>query len=431
MKNIIIIVVLLVASQVKAQLPDAVFSSYNLLFEVNDSLLYNVDDSNVLCGEYIYYETNAIIPTINDNWVIDSALCADNIIVKPLGLFCELLGAYSTNNLNTILSLYAPQSQSTIAELFSVDSIRLKYMEGVNLVESFEIKMGLDLYGGIFWLVDVAFSNGDTLLTPYLTLQEGGQWYFAYYNDDSKMSSNIAAYLTLLEPYQMVTINTDIDGDGVNNLEDNCPCAYNPDQDDTDGDGFGDACDNCPKYPNPDQRDYDNDGTGDFCDNCDTTYNADQSDMDNDGIGDVCDNCQEIYNPDQIDLNLNGYGDACDPDIDGDGIPNGEDEDMDGDDVINTEDNCPFTYNPFQEDPDKDLIGSHCDNCPSHSNPNQEDMDNDGIGDACDPDRDNDGIENDSDNCPDAYNPLQEDEDCDGIGDICDPDFGQDETTEN
>lgn len=35
----------------------------------------------------------------------------------------------------------------------------------------------------------------------------------------------------------------DSDGDGIKNIDDNCPGVYNPDQRDTDGDGFGDACD--------------------------------------------------------------------------------------------------------------------------------------------------------------------------------------------
>jgi glycosidase len=38
----------------------------------------------------------------------------------------------------------------------------------------------------------------------------------------------------------------DVDGDGVENLLDNCPELYNPAQTDTDGDGLGDGCDLCP-----------------------------------------------------------------------------------------------------------------------------------------------------------------------------------------
>jgi hypothetical protein len=42
---------------------------------------------------------------------------------------------------------------------------------------------------------------------------------------------------------------SDTDGDGLNNLDDNCPTVSNPDQADRDGDGVGDACDACPDMP--------------------------------------------------------------------------------------------------------------------------------------------------------------------------------------
>jgi hypothetical protein len=37
----------------------------------------------------------------------------------------------------------------------------------------------------------------------------------------------------------------DVDGDDINNMDDNCPHTYNPNQDDLDEDGVGDACDVC------------------------------------------------------------------------------------------------------------------------------------------------------------------------------------------
>jgi len=57
---------------------------------------------------------------------------------------------------------------------------------------------------------------------------------------------------------------------------------------DTDGDGLSDMQDNCPQDPNPEQDDRDDDGVGDLCDNCPDTQNRDQADEDGDGFGDAC-----------------------------------------------------------------------------------------------------------------------------------------------
>ena len=67
---------------------------------------------------------------------------------------------------------------------------------------------------------------------------------------------------------------------------------------DSDGDGIDDVFDNCRYVANPDQSDSDrvpctdiacdiawiSDGYGDVCDNCPTVFNTDQFDTDGDGI---------------------------------------------------------------------------------------------------------------------------------------------------
>lgn len=53
------------------------------------------------------------------------------------------------------------------------------------------------------------------------------------------------------------TLFYDTDGDGVPDVEDNCPVDANPDQEDADEDGLGDVCDDCPFDPD---NDLDGDG---------------------------------------------------------------------------------------------------------------------------------------------------------------------------
>src|SRR5439155_16288154 len=54
----------------------------------------------------------------------------------------------------------------------------------------------------------------------------------------------------------------DSDGDGVQDVDDNCAAVANPSQTDIDRDGVGDACHNCPMVTNSSQADADGYGIG-------------------------------------------------------------------------------------------------------------------------------------------------------------------------
>lgn len=151
--------------------------------------------------------------------------------------------------------------------------------------------------------------------------------------------------------------------------------------------------------------DTDGDGVSDVDDDCPFVASAQQVDTDRDGIGDACDVCQARNDPEQLDFDGDGYGDACDPDVDGDG-------------VLNVRDDCP--RDPSGDvDADGDGICDSVDNCLDRANPTQADCDRDSVGDACDLDIDGDGVANARDVCPFTVDPEQIDSNGDGVGDAC------------
>ena len=247
-------------------------------------------------------------------------------------------------------------------------------------------------------------------------------------------------------------LESDVDGDGIPDIQDNCPADFNPTQLDFDVDNFGDACDlDDDNDMTPDSDDCQpfntnvNPGADEECDgvdnNCDfqvdegfVDTDADgfkdclDEDDDNDGFADPLDNCPLVANPEQKDADQDGAGDACDGDLD-------------GDQKADAADNCPYDSNPGQEDLDQDGLGDACDpdmdgdaipnaidNCPNEKNTLQNDIDGDQVGDACDDDMDGDDLANEGDNCPLVANAGQEDADEDGLGDACEDDTDGDGT---
>lgn len=109
--------------------------------------------------------------------------------------------------------------------------------------------------------------------------------------------------------YDGIASDSDVDGDGIANDDDNCPTVFNPIrpldngmQADFDVDGEGDACDLCPLNMGTtctgyDANDIDGDTIPNDTDNCPSVSNVDQLDTDEDGHGDVCDLCPEVENP--------------------------------------------------------------------------------------------------------------------------------------
>ncbi|MCI0568385.1 MAG: thrombospondin type 3 repeat-containing protein, partial [Acidobacteria bacterium] len=77
---------------------------------------------------------------------------------------------------------------------------------------------------------------------------------------------------------------------------------------------------NAPAACPPQSGDADGDGIQNLNDNCPTVPNATQLDPDHDTLGSVCDNCPSLYNPGQLDTNGNALGDECE-DVDGDTYP--------------------------------------------------------------------------------------------------------------
>ncbi|MGH1539379.1 MAG: S8 family serine peptidase [Arenicella sp.] len=119
-------------------------------------------------------------------------------------------------------------------------------------------------------------------------ISDAGTYEYQFAADSSETNSptGLSSLWLPINPRQFVVSNTDIDGDGVSNDEDNCPALANPAQANFDNDNLGDACD----------PDDDNDGMSDIWELQNNLNSKDPSDRNLDSDGDGFSNFEEYQN---------------------------------------------------------------------------------------------------------------------------------------
>ena len=335
------------------------------------------------------------------------------------------------------LTEFPPDGPDGRTETYHVDDESLEDGTG-------EITGAHGNFGAQLWDID------DTNATPYVTQQ---LWVPMAPDTDPatfeepEMFHNPVLVGTQLQ--QRPQGEPDDDGDGVPDVDDNCPAAENPQQLDADDDGVGDTCDPCPE----DLLD-DSDGDG-SCDSADACAGFDDSlDADADGNPDDCDDCPADALDDSDGDGSCDSDDACPgfddaSDADGDGLADGCDacpldaaDDSDGDGSCDSEDSCPGFDDAA--DADADGVADGCDACPDDALDDsdgdtacdsddrcpgfddREDADLDSVPDGCDVctgfddavDTDGDGVANGCEACPGFDDTV--DGDGDGLADGCD-----------
>ena len=244
---------------------------------------------------------------------------------------------------------------------------------------------------------------------------------------------------------------SDSDGDGLNDADDNCPDIDNPLQADHDIAGGLDGGNEC-------DEDDDNDGKLDIEDDCpvgDVGWNSSIVEFDSDSDGckdsteDLDDDNDGIYDQDDFcSTGETNWLSGAATDLDNDGCKDdGEDTDDDNDGIEDNLDFCPQGYIGWTSTPSLDWDNDGChdinedndddgdtwsdsdesscgtDSLDSTSIP--DDLDSDGICDSIDNDDDNDGVQDDEDVFPFDSSEWS-DFDNDGIGDNLDSDDDND-----
>jgi hypothetical protein len=290
-------------------------------FSSLDGVLYNKDKTTLIqypCGKAGALVIPATVASIG---IAACELAAGNITSITFTGNVETIADAAFEGLTSLTSITFPSS------ITSIGSGAFYGCTGLT---------GAYFYGNAPTMGAQVFDNCATGFTVYRLSgalgfgNPGDLWYgypTAEFTPPSTTTTVEPTTTTTVAPKTTTTtVETDTDGDGILDFNDNCLNQYNPDQTDSDSNGIGDRCDTeylwaalkeCQNLhtttTSAPETDSD-DGMPDSQDNCPNVCNNRQLDTDRDGIGDACDNCPTNCNTLQLDADGDGIGDVCDAD---------------------------------------------------------------------------------------------------------------------
>lgn len=234
-----------------------------------------------------YHIISAMYPENSSDWMITNYSDRKNRKLKshPLYPVAKIYKAFRKGRKRKMIRQYNKESRPTMKEVFLEDNTKQEIKEVFGPVDYLSVPIILKYNSGYFI---ITVNKEHNLLYPFYAEKKKKNRMLLSTAIDSTGLFGDMLVLGLNYRISDLILNDDYDNDGVLNLNDNCPCNHNPEQEDSDADHVGNSCDNCKDVANTNQEDYDGDGIGDVCDNCPRQSNVDQTDTDGDGIGDQC-----------------------------------------------------------------------------------------------------------------------------------------------
>lgn len=224
------------------------------------------ETGNVVCNVYPGTDTPKPIPATGTSGLMDPSaiVVTDALEITDVNVTIDL-----THSWNSDLDITLVGPDGTTVDLSSDNGGSSDNYAGTVFDDDAAdpITSGTGPFSGSF--------SPEQPLSVFNGTGASGTWTLEIVDDTGGDSGNLSSWSLEI----CGTQQTDIDGDGVADLDDNCPDTPNTDQADLDGDMIGDVCDD----------DVDGDGVLNEDDNCEFTANPDQADIDNNGIGEACD----------------------------------------------------------------------------------------------------------------------------------------------
>lgn len=234
-----------------------------------------------------YYRIQAMLPLNSEEWIINKSSLRRNRKIKkhPFYPVAKMFIACKKGRFRKLIRQYTKEMRPDVRLQFKNDTIRNMVKNVYYPVEKLVVPLVFKYDEG-FFVITTNFK--ENIIMPYYVIESKRRMRLTSVTDTSGILSDVLNLVSYYNPGDMI-VPADMDRDGILNLNDNCPCDMNTNQQDEDQDQIGDICDNCPSIPNKEQTDYDQDGIGDACDNCLQNYNPGQEDWDENGKGDRCD----------------------------------------------------------------------------------------------------------------------------------------------